>query len=118
MPSAPFRLVLQALRVLTPFCFETYQKCKEALRGLGSSFTDRSTFSVAMILNSRPRLCPDGILIEKKPAEHPDTRIKMDALGIGPERVWTVPSFEPPGFPSARLFIAGLPWSLVKLDAA
>lgn len=86
-------------------------------QALDLGFNEQAVFSFAMILNCRKGLSPTGALIENRPASDPDTRIKMDALGIHAERVWMVPSFEPPRFPSARLFLLGLPHRLARLDA-
>lgn len=86
-------------------------------QALGLGFDERTVFSFAMILNCRKALCPTAALIENKGAADPDTRMKMEALGISAERVWVVPSFEPPRFAPARLFVLGLPHRLARLDA-
>ena len=79
-------------------------------------FDETTIFSLAMILNCRPGLSPRSALIDNKPHTAEPTRLKMSALGIGPAQVWVIPSFEPPHFPSARLFLLGLPLRLARLD--
>ena len=81
-------------------------------------FDEASIFSFAMILNCRRGLSPGSALIENKPAHLEPTREKMQALGITAEQVWMIPSFEPPRFPSAKLFLLGLPHRLDRLDRA
>lgn len=39
-------------------------------------------------------------------------------MQITAEQVWLIPSFEPPRFPSAKLFLLGLPLRLERLDRA
>ncbi|MCX6944558.1 MAG: hypothetical protein NT173_07330 [Opitutales bacterium] len=81
-------------------------------------FDERTIFSIAMILNCRRGLCPGAALIDNRPPHTESTQDKMEALGIPPEQVWVIPSFEPPHFPSARLFLLGLPHRLARLDRA
>lgn len=88
----------------------------EVSRVFDFGFGDSSIFSLAMILNCRRGLCPDGVLIENKPPSAEPTREKMNALGIPPEQVWELPSFEPPAFPTAKLFLLGLPLRLARHD--
>lgn len=81
-------------------------------------FDETSIFSLAMILNCRRNLSPRSALIDNKPHHTEPTQEKMLALGISPEQVWVIPSFEPPRFPSAKLFLLGLPLRLERLDRA
>jgi hypothetical protein len=82
----------------------------------GLGFTESSIFSLEMIVRCRRGLSPRSALIDNKPPAADPTRLKMEALGIGPTQVWVIPSYEPPRFPSARLFLLGLPARLVRLD--
>ena len=87
----------------------------EVSKQLELGFDETTIFSFGMILNCRKALCPDAILIENKPPSDEDTQIKMEALGIGDEEVWLVPSFEAPEFKSATLFLAGFAWRISRL---
>ncbi|HEY0966079.1 MAG TPA: hypothetical protein VGD88_01705 [Opitutaceae bacterium] len=79
-------------------------------------FSQNTIFSLGMIINCRAGLSPKSALIENKPPSAEPTQEKMRALGITPEQVWLIPSFEPPKFPSAKLFLLGLPHRLERLD--
>lgn len=79
-------------------------------------FDDRTIFSLAMILNCRRGISPYSALIDNQPPNAEPTREKMRALGILPGQVWTIPAFEPPKWPAARLFLLGLPLRLARLD--
>ncbi len=88
----------------------------EASRLFSLGFDDRTIFSFAMILNCRRNLSPASALIDNLPPQAESTQEKMQALGIAPEQVWVIPAFEPPHFPSAKLFLLGLPLRLERLD--
>lgn len=79
-------------------------------------FDEHTIFSLAMILNCRRNLSPASALIDNLPPRAESTQEKMRALGITPGQVWVIPAFEPPHFPSARLFLLGLPLRLERLD--
>lgn len=81
-------------------------------------FGQNTIFSLSMILNCRPGLSPRSALIDNKPPSAAPTQEKMRALGLTAEQVWLIPSFEPPRFPSAKLFLLGLPLRLERLDRA
>lgn len=93
------------------FAFAASQAC-----GLG--FTESSIFSLEMIVRCRRGLSPRSALVDNLPPSADPTRLKMEALGIGPTQVWMIPTFEPPRFPTARLFVMGLPHRLAQLDRA
>lgn len=93
------------------FAFAASQAC-----GLG--FSEASIFSLEMIVRCRRGLSPQSALIDNLPPSADPTRLKMEALGIGPAQVWVIPAFEPPRFPTARLFVMGLPHRLAQLDRA
>jgi hypothetical protein len=88
----------------------------EASRIFSLGFDDHTIFSFAMILNCRRNLSPSSALIDNLPPQAESTQEKMRALGISPEQVWVIPAFEPPRFPSAKLFMLGLPVRLERLD--
>lgn len=88
----------------------------EASRIFSLGFDEHSIFSLAMILNCRRNLSPASALIDNLPPRAEPTQEKMRALGIPPEQVWVIPGFQPPHFPSARLFLLGLPLRLERLD--
>ncbi len=88
----------------------------EASRLFSLGFDDHTIFSFAMILNCRRNLSPASALIDNLPPSAESTREKIRALGIAPEQVWVIPAFEPPHFPSAKLFLLGLPLRLERLD--
>ena len=88
----------------------------EASRIFSLGFDDHSIFSFAMILNCRRNLSPTSALIDNLPPQAESTQEKMHALGIAPEQVWVIPAFEPPHFPSAKLFLLGLPLRLERVD--
>ena len=88
----------------------------EASRIFSLGFDEHSIFSLAMILNCRRNLSPASALIDNLMPRAEPTQEKMRALGIPPEQVWVIPAFEPPHFPSAKLFLLGLPLRLERLD--
>lgn len=91
------------------FALATSQTC-----GLG--FDERSIFSLAMILNCRRGLSPRAALIDNLATDCEPTQLKLTAIGAPPENLWKIPTFSPPRFASARLFMAGLPYRLSRLD--
>lgn len=97
------------------FTHANFHYAREVSRAMDLGFDESTIFSFSMILNCRKGLCPDAVLIENKPPEDEDTQVKMEALGIPAEQVWMIPSFEPPKFAGAKLFLAGLEWRLSKL---
>lgn len=98
------------------FTMSSFGFAAEVSQALDLGFGEHSIFSFAMILNCRSSLCPEGALIDDRPLADANTRMKADALGISADRVWRIPSFEPPSFASAKLFLAGLPLRLSRLD--
>ena len=98
------------------FTHANFTYATEVSKVMQLGFNERTIFSFSMILNCRKGLCPEAVLIENKPPADEDTLVKMQALGITDDHVWMVPSFEPPNFPSAKLFTAGFDWRLAKLD--
>ncbi len=100
------------------FTMASFGLALEISRAFGLGFGDSTIFSFSMVLNCRRELCPEGALIDDRPYTDGNTRAKADALGIGPERVWLIPAFQPPRYASAKLFVAGLPLRFARLDAA
>jgi hypothetical protein len=89
-----------------------------ATRACGLGFDETTIFSLEMIARCRLGLSPASALIDNKPPSSDATRLKMAALGIPPSQVWVIPSYEPPEFSSARLFLLGLPVRLQRLEQA
>ncbi len=87
-----------------------------ASRILGLGFDETTIFSIEMIVRCRPGLSTKSVLIDNLPASSEATKLKIKALGITPEQLWTIPSYEPPRFSSARLFLLGLPLRLARFD--
>ncbi len=98
------------------FTHATFGFAVEVARVLRLGFDENTIFSTAMIFNCRRGLCPHAALIDDRPPDDPNTRAKMEALGIAASRVWVIPRYDPPRFASARLFLAGLPHRLARLD--
>lgn len=98
------------------FTFGTFDYAAKINVAFGLGFTEETIFSQYMIYECRPNLCPNAVLIDNCGPDEGNTEIKMKALGISKEQVWLVPGFEPPHFPSARNFLAGLPWRLQRHD--
>jgi hypothetical protein len=99
---------------LFPSSFSGFALAASQTFSLG--FDETSVFSIGIIFNCRRGLSPRSALIDNKPPSAEPAQVKMAALGIGPEQVWIVPSFEPPHFPPAKLFMPGLPLRLAQLD--
>jgi hypothetical protein len=112
------RLCREGGREVHLFTHATFGFAVAVAKAFDLGFDERSVFSTAMIFNCRRGLCPQAALIDDKPPRDPNTRAKIEALGIAAEQVWIVPAFEPPRFASARLFVAGLPFRLARLDRA
>ncbi len=112
------RLCRDGGREVYLFTHANFGYAREVSKELGLGFDESTIFSFSMILNCRKGLCPEAVLIDNKPACDEDTQVKMEALGIGAERLWQAPTFAAPEFASAKLFLAGLEWRLAKLDRA
>lgn len=98
------------------FTTATFPFALAASRILGLGFDERTIFSIEMIARCRPGLSAMSVLIDNLPASSEATKLKIKVLGITPEQLWTIPSYEPPRFSSARLFLMGLPLRLVRFD--
>jgi hypothetical protein len=110
------RLARAGGREVYLFTMSAFLFAEGVTQAFGLGFTKRTIFSMAMILNCRRGLSPHSALIDNLPLGHVNTQEKVAALGIGPERVWVSPSFKPPRFASAKLFLMGLPARLERLD--
>ena len=117
-PETPeiLRLCREGGREVYLFTMANFGFAHTVSQALGLGFAEDTIFSLAMILNCRRILCPHSALIDNKPPAAEPTRMKMEALGIGPSQVWGIPTFEPPRFLSAKLFTLGLPLRLARLD--
>jgi hypothetical protein len=114
--SVRFRICREGGRPVYMFTMANFGFALMASKTFELGFGEDSIFSLAMVLNCRRGLSPQSALIENKPPEAEPTQMKMEALGISSDKVWVIPSFEPPRFPSAKLFTLGLPLRLARLD--
>jgi hypothetical protein len=117
-PEAPelLRHCREGGRQVFLFTHASFNFALQVSQAFSLGFDETALFSFSMILNCRRGISPGSALVENTPPSSEMTRVKMDALGIGPEQVWLLPSYAPPRFPSARLFLLGLPLRLARLD--
>ena len=97
------------------FTFSEAAYAREVSQAFGFGFSANQVFGCELFVFGEKDLSPSGALIDDLPSSHENALLKMQTLGIGPERYLQIPAFGAPKFAPCRTFALGLPYRLEKL---